>query len=137
LGAAGGERGQRTGACAATCLLFWRHSDANASTRLLRLKEPGAAAFLPSGARGAACHVSTAGFAPVRLEFALFFSPSATMAAPAKTVKDVDSHKFVQEYANYLRSTGKARCRSRVCRVPAARPPGACAARLAAGGAAE
>jgi len=31
------------------------------------------------------------------------------MAAPAKTVKDVSSHAFVKEYANYLRSTGKAR----------------------------
>jgi len=31
------------------------------------------------------------------------------MAAPSRTVKDVDPHAFVREYASYLRSTGKAR----------------------------
>jgi ribosomal protein S19E (S16A) len=31
------------------------------------------------------------------------------MAAPSRTVKDVDPHKFVKEYSAYLRSTGKVR----------------------------
>ena len=40
------------------------------------------------------------------------------MAAPAKTVKDVSSHAFVKEYANYLRSTGKASAPAREAPQP-------------------
>ena len=91
---------------------------------------PGTAACLsvsvqPQGGprRGSSALDSPASPSPAPPQSLLRPAASDSMAAPARTVKDVDPHLFVKEYSAYLRSTGKVRARADGTRTRQALPP--------------